>query len=98
MRTTAAPLSLLSAGHVEVLLGSTVTAVPPGLLAYGAATVTAEDYTGAAPASSASGVTATAATAAKKAPSAASESGPAGHKSGATAAPKVEYGITSCVY
>ncbi|HEX3964755.1 MAG TPA: LCP family protein [Trebonia sp.] len=48
MGTTAAPLSSLAAGHVEVLLGSTVTAVPPGLLTYGAATVTAQDYASAA--------------------------------------------------
>jgi anionic cell wall polymer biosynthesis LytR-Cps2A-Psr (LCP) family protein len=45
---TAVPLSSLPAGHVEVLLGSTVTAVPPGLLAYGASTVTAQDYINAA--------------------------------------------------
>jgi anionic cell wall polymer biosynthesis LytR-Cps2A-Psr (LCP) family protein len=129
MGTTATSLASLPAGHVEVLLGSTVTAVPPGLLTYGAATVTAQDYASAAAAdgihvtpaptasastqsvsaellgtrtSSASGVTATAATAAtaaKKSPSAASKSGPAAHKSsGATATPKVEYGITSCAY
>jgi anionic cell wall polymer biosynthesis LytR-Cps2A-Psr (LCP) family protein len=42
--TTAAPLSSLPAGHVEVLLGSTVTALPAGLLTYGAVTVTAQDY------------------------------------------------------
>ncbi|HEY6790776.1 MAG TPA: LCP family protein, partial [Trebonia sp.] len=48
MGTTAAPLSSLAAGHVEVLLGSTVTAVPPGLLTYGATTVTAQDYASAA--------------------------------------------------
>ena len=132
MGTTAAPLSSLAAGHVEVLLGSTVTAVPPGLLPYGAATVTAQDYDSAAAAdgihvaptssasagpqsvsaalagtrtSSDSGVAAAGdagtagAAAAKKSPSAASKSGPAGHKSsGATAAPKVEYGISSCAY
>jgi anionic cell wall polymer biosynthesis LytR-Cps2A-Psr (LCP) family protein len=46
--TTAAPLSSLPAGHVEVLLGSTVTALPPGLLTYGASTVTAQDYLSAA--------------------------------------------------
>jgi anionic cell wall polymer biosynthesis LytR-Cps2A-Psr (LCP) family protein len=32
------------AGHVEVLLGSQVTVPPPGLEAYGAASVTAENY------------------------------------------------------
>jgi LCP family protein required for cell wall assembly len=47
-KTMAAPLSSLPAGHVEVLLGSAVTALPPGLLAYGAATVTAQDYASAA--------------------------------------------------
>jgi anionic cell wall polymer biosynthesis LytR-Cps2A-Psr (LCP) family protein len=46
--TTAAPLSSLPAGHVEVLLGSTVTALPPGLVTYGASTVTAQDYSSAA--------------------------------------------------
>ncbi|HTU75051.1 MAG TPA: LCP family protein [Trebonia sp.] len=44
MGTTAASLSSLPAGHVEVLLGSTVTAPPPGLLTFGASTVTAQDY------------------------------------------------------
>jgi anionic cell wall polymer biosynthesis LytR-Cps2A-Psr (LCP) family protein len=43
-------LSSLPPGHVEVLTGSTVTALPPGLLTYGAATVTAQDYADAAPA------------------------------------------------
>jgi hypothetical protein len=37
-------LSSLPADHVEVLLGSTVTALPPGLLTYGATTVTAQEY------------------------------------------------------
>jgi anionic cell wall polymer biosynthesis LytR-Cps2A-Psr (LCP) family protein len=46
--TTAAPLSSLPAGHVEVLLGSTVTALPAGLLTYGASTVTGQDYSTAA--------------------------------------------------
>jgi anionic cell wall polymer biosynthesis LytR-Cps2A-Psr (LCP) family protein len=46
--TTSAPLSSLPAGHVEVLLGSTVTAPSPGLLTYGASTVTASDYASAA--------------------------------------------------
>jgi anionic cell wall polymer biosynthesis LytR-Cps2A-Psr (LCP) family protein len=44
MGTTAASLSSLPAGHVEVLLGSTVSAVPPGLLTFGATTVTSQDY------------------------------------------------------
>jgi anionic cell wall polymer biosynthesis LytR-Cps2A-Psr (LCP) family protein len=48
LATTAAPLSSLPAGHVEVLLGSTVTALPAGLLTYGASTVTAQDYSSAA--------------------------------------------------
>jgi anionic cell wall polymer biosynthesis LytR-Cps2A-Psr (LCP) family protein len=50
MGSTATPASLssLPAGHVEVLLGTTVTAVPPGLLTFGAATVTAQDYINAA--------------------------------------------------
>jgi anionic cell wall polymer biosynthesis LytR-Cps2A-Psr (LCP) family protein len=48
MGATATSLSSLPAGHVEVLLGSTVTAVPPGLLTFGATTVTAQDYINAA--------------------------------------------------
>ena len=47
-KNPAAPLSALPARHVEVLLGSAVTALPPGLLAYGASTVTAEGYASAA--------------------------------------------------
>jgi LCP family protein required for cell wall assembly len=46
--TTAAPLSSLKPGHVEILLGSSVTALPPGLETYGASTVTAQDYISAA--------------------------------------------------
>jgi anionic cell wall polymer biosynthesis LytR-Cps2A-Psr (LCP) family protein len=48
MGTTAASLSSLPAGHVEVLLGSQVTALPPGLEEFGASTVTAADYRNAA--------------------------------------------------
>jgi anionic cell wall polymer biosynthesis LytR-Cps2A-Psr (LCP) family protein len=48
MGTTAAPLSSLPAGHVEVLLGSQVTALPPGLEEFGAASVSASDYVSAA--------------------------------------------------
>ncbi len=46
----ASPMSLssLPAGHVEVLLGSQVTAPPPGLETYGATSVTAQDYLNAA--------------------------------------------------
>jgi hypothetical protein len=44
MGTTATSLTSLPAGHVEVLLGSQVTALPSGLLPFGAATVTAQDY------------------------------------------------------
>ena len=44
MGTTATAVPSLPADHVEVLLGSTVTALPPGLLTYGAATVTAQEY------------------------------------------------------
>jgi anionic cell wall polymer biosynthesis LytR-Cps2A-Psr (LCP) family protein len=40
----ATALSSLPAGHVEVLLGSTVTARPAGLETYGATTVTAQDF------------------------------------------------------
>jgi len=40
----ATALSSLPAGHVEVLLGSTVTALPAGLETYGATTVTAQDF------------------------------------------------------
>jgi hypothetical protein len=46
--TTAVPLSSLKPGHVEVLLGSSVTVLPPGLETYGASTATAQDYIGAA--------------------------------------------------
>jgi anionic cell wall polymer biosynthesis LytR-Cps2A-Psr (LCP) family protein len=46
--STAASLPSLPARHVEVLLGSTVTAPSPGLLTYGASTVTAQDYLNAA--------------------------------------------------
>jgi LCP family protein required for cell wall assembly len=48
LATAPVALSSLPAGHVEVLLGSAVTAVPPGLLTFGAATVTAQDYISAA--------------------------------------------------
>ena len=40
----ATALSSLPAGHVEVLLGSTVTALPAGLETYGATIVTAQDF------------------------------------------------------
>jgi hypothetical protein len=45
---SAIPLSSLSAGHVEVLLGSRVTAQAPGLEMFGADTVDASDYVSAA--------------------------------------------------
>jgi anionic cell wall polymer biosynthesis LytR-Cps2A-Psr (LCP) family protein len=48
MGTTAAPLSSLPAGHVEVLLGTQVTAQPPGLEMFAADTVDATDYISAA--------------------------------------------------
>jgi anionic cell wall polymer biosynthesis LytR-Cps2A-Psr (LCP) family protein len=40
----ATALSSLPAGHVEVLLGSTVTALPAGLETFGGTTVTAQDF------------------------------------------------------
>ena len=40
----ATALASLPAGHVEVLLGSTVTALPAGLETYGGTTVTAQDF------------------------------------------------------
>jgi hypothetical protein len=40
----ATALASLPAGHVEVLLGSTVTALPAGLVTYGGSTVTAQDF------------------------------------------------------
>jgi LCP family protein required for cell wall assembly len=40
----ATALSSLPTGHVEVLLGSTVTALPAGLETYGASIVTAQDF------------------------------------------------------
>ena len=45
---SAAPLSSLPAGHVEVLLGSQVTEQAPGLEMFGADSVDASDYVGAA--------------------------------------------------
>ena len=45
---SATPLSSLPAGHVEVLLGSEVTAQAPGLEMFGADTVNASDYVSAA--------------------------------------------------
>ncbi len=48
MGTTAAPLSSLPAGHVEVLLGSQVTDEAPGLETFAADTVDASDYISAA--------------------------------------------------
>ena len=45
---SAIPLSSLPAGHVEVLLGSQVTAQAPGLEMFGADTVNASDYVSAA--------------------------------------------------
>jgi LCP family protein required for cell wall assembly len=44
----ATALASLPAGHVEVLLGSTVTALPAGLETYGGSTVTAQDFSAAA--------------------------------------------------
>jgi anionic cell wall polymer biosynthesis LytR-Cps2A-Psr (LCP) family protein len=44
---SATPLSSVPAGHVEVLLGSQVTAQAPGLEMFGADTVNAADYVGA---------------------------------------------------
>ena len=41
----ATELASLPAGHVAVLLGSTVTALPAGLETYGGTTVTAQDFT-----------------------------------------------------
>jgi anionic cell wall polymer biosynthesis LytR-Cps2A-Psr (LCP) family protein len=41
---TATSLSSLPAGHVEVLLGQQVIALPPGLEAFGATTVTEQDF------------------------------------------------------
>ncbi len=40
----ATSLSSLPAGHVEVLLGSAVTALPPGLETFGGTTVTDQDF------------------------------------------------------
>ena len=40
----ATSLSSLPAGHVEVLLGQQVTALPPGLETFGATTVTEQDF------------------------------------------------------
>ena len=41
---TATSLSSLPAGHVEVLLGSQVTALPAGLETFGGTTVSAQDF------------------------------------------------------
>ena len=45
---TATSLSSVPAGHVEVLLGSRVTALPAGLETFGGTTVSAQDFTAAA--------------------------------------------------
>ena len=45
---TAAALTSLPAGHVEVLLGQQVIAPPPGLESFGATTVTEQDFVAAA--------------------------------------------------
>jgi anionic cell wall polymer biosynthesis LytR-Cps2A-Psr (LCP) family protein len=44
----ATALTSLPAGHIEVLLGSTVTALPAGLETFGGSTVTAQDFSAAA--------------------------------------------------
>jgi anionic cell wall polymer biosynthesis LytR-Cps2A-Psr (LCP) family protein len=109
---TATPLSSLPAGHVEVLLGSGVTALPPGLETYGAATVTGQDYssTAAADASSTAsagtqsvsatvlGARAAHASAAAKKPATKSSASSAATASGSvTVGPNAPYGIP-CVY
>jgi anionic cell wall polymer biosynthesis LytR-Cps2A-Psr (LCP) family protein len=108
--TTATALSSLPAGHVEVLLGSAVTALPPGLVTYGAATVSAQDYASAVatdgPASAGTqsvsaaklGARASAASAAaKSAPKPAKSASPASGDQSVTVAPNAKYGIP-CVY
>ena len=109
MGTTAAALSSLPAGHVEVLLGSTVTAVPPGLLTFGAATVTAQDYIGAAQADNipvppgvadvgTQSVSASPASAQSASPASAKSAPGASGASGGTPSSNPPYGITSCGY
>jgi anionic cell wall polymer biosynthesis LytR-Cps2A-Psr (LCP) family protein len=71
----ATSLSSLAAGHVEVLLGQQVIALPPGLEAFGATTVTEQDFVTAAqqnklPASEMPPVSTTGATAATQSVSA----------------------------
>jgi len=108
MGTMATPLSSLPAGHVAVLLGSTVTALPPGLLTYGATTVSAQDYASAAAAdglstASTQSVSAavlgarasTASSAGKSAPKPSKT--PGGGDDAVTVAPNAKYGIP-CVY
>jgi len=94
--TTPASLSSLPARHVEVLLGTTVTAVPPGLLTFGAATVTAQDYLTAAqqdhiavpPSVTKAATTGTSSTQRPLGPQLLSALVPAGG----------QYGLTSCAY
>jgi anionic cell wall polymer biosynthesis LytR-Cps2A-Psr (LCP) family protein len=109
MGTTATAVPSLPAEHVEVLLGSTVTALPPGLLTYGAATVTAQDYASVAAAdglSAAAGTqsvsaavlgarASTASSAGKSAPKPAKT--PSGGDQAVTVSPDAKYGIP-CVY
>jgi anionic cell wall polymer biosynthesis LytR-Cps2A-Psr (LCP) family protein len=112
-KSPAAPLSALPARHVEVLLGSAVTALPPGLLTYGGSTVTAQDYASAAaadkpPAASTAGTQSVSATplGARAADTSATAKKPAaktGTSSGGaagstvTVGPNARYGIP-CVY
>jgi len=106
--SSATALSSLPAGRVEVLLGSTVTALSAGLMTYGAATVSAQDYASAAasdglPAAGTQSVSAEILGARAATVSAADKSKPKAQKSSGggdnavTVAPNAKYGIP-CVY
>jgi anionic cell wall polymer biosynthesis LytR-Cps2A-Psr (LCP) family protein len=110
--TTAAPLSSLAAGHVEVLLGSTVTTLPAGLVPYGADTATAQEYISAAqadnlpaadlPRAATAGTQSVSATilGARAATASANAKKPASKngKNTGTANPPARYGISACSY
>jgi LCP family protein required for cell wall assembly len=95
--TTAKPLTSLTAGHVEVLIGSTVTAVPAGLAPSGTSTAGTQS-TGAriiGTRAAASSAAVSSAAALTSAASAGSGSGVGADSS--TVAPNAPYGIP-CVY
>jgi hypothetical protein len=93
--TTAKALSTLPAGHVEVLIGSTVTVVPAGI----APTSTATAATAATQSTGARviGVRAATGPTATPTPSSTAGAGSSGTGGSVTVAPNAPYGIP-CVY